>query len=415
MTISGITNIVRPEKMDDLIGLEKIRNKIMMVLEGAKKRQMAVPSFILGGPSGCGKTTVSGIIGNIVGGTVHKCTGTDIKKVDDVYDLVTRVKDNDVVYIEEAHTIGGTGKAGKHIQAVIYEWIEEFRITSGQQGIVNAPAVCFIFATTDPGKLLEPLRNRCTRIDVTLYKLDQLKAILLRAAAKLGHDFSIDEDALEMLAKSSRGLPRVAIMGRLDKILSFMAVHEAPFNVETVDKFFEVMDIDEYGLETNDKIYCHTIHAVMQKQNGRPVAAKTIQQMTGLADNLVEQVIEPYLLQIGFIEITGRGRIITPIGCAKLNLPPIQTTSEEKAKYAHLSLEEDLPKMLEEQASRDLGTQGLMALFGLKYTVPAEREKFRQALEAAGYVSKRRSGIVKKSEEIQGVEETQSELNLSLP
>ena len=391
---NGITNIVRPSTMNDLVGLSTQRRQIEMCLEGSRKRNVAPPSFLMGGPSGCGKTTLASIIGTITGRDVHKITGTDLRTVDDVYDLVTRCKDWDVVYIEEAHTMGGTGKAGKHIQAVIYEWIEDFRITSGQNGIVTAPGVCFIFATTDPGKLLEPLRNRCARVDVKLYTILQLRDIIYNAALKLGYDFSVDEDALYLLAQSSRGLPRVAIMGRLDKILNYMTVHEKQFNLQTVEEFFELMNVNEYGLEANDKLYCETLHTVMTRQEGRPVAAKTIQQMTALADNLVTEVIEPYLLQVGFIEITGRGRVLTPLACSKLGLAPIATTAVERAKYAHLQIE-NLPDMLEDENVRKLGISGLMGLFGMKYSNAVDRETFKVAMESAGYTSKRRAGITK--------------------
>lgn len=391
---SGITNVVRPATFQDVVGMESQIAIIQTNVQGAKKRGTPVRSLLIGGPSGCGKTTLAHVTSLEMGGNIHKIVGTDLGKPDDVLDLVSRCKDGDCVYIEEAHTIGGTGRAGKLVQNTIFEWIEEFRITSGGNGIIICPKVCFIFATTDPGKLLEPLRNRCQRIDVSLYKISHIKEILVKAGLKMGIDLSANEEALTLLAQSSRGLPRVAIMGRLDPLLSYLAVHEQEFNTESLIKFFGMMNINEYGLEANDRLYCEILYDVMSRQDGKPVASKTIEQMTGLADNVVEQVIEPYLLQIRFMQITGRGRILTPTAFAKLGLAPIATNAAEKARYAHATLD-NLPEILEDEKLRNLGTQGVMGLVAMNYFNKEEREEFKTALERAGYRSVQGKGIMK--------------------
>lgn len=391
---TGITNVVRPSTFQDVVGLESQITIIQTNVQGAKKRGTPVRSLMICGPSGCGKTTLAHVTSLELGGDIHKMVGTDLTKPDDVLDMAARSKDGDCIYIEEAHTMGGTGRAGKLVQNTIFEWIEEFKITSGGNGVIPCPKVCFIFATTDPGKLLEPLRNRCQRIDVSLYKIDTIKEILVKAGLKMGIDLSVDDEALTLLAQSSRGLPRIAIMGRLDPLLSYLAVHEQSFNLESLTKFFGIMNINEYGLEANDRLYCETLYDIMSRQEGKPAASKTIQQMTGLADNVVEQVIEPYLLQIKFMQITGRGRILTPTAFAKLGLTPIATNSAEKARYAHAKLE-NLPEILEDDKLRKLGTQALMGMCGMNYFNLEEREEFKTALNRAGYKSVRRSGIIR--------------------
>jgi len=392
---NGITALVRPQTLDDVVGMETNKRVITYYVKGAQARNEPIPSFICGGPPGCGKSTISDIIGKESGGSVHKKMGADLKDIDDVFKLAIDCRDGDCIFIEECEAIGG-GKKGRIVQHYLYEWIENFNLPGSQSfGISIVPKVCFVFATTDPGKLLPALRSRCKRLDVSYYGIEDMSKIILRAALKLGHDFSTDQDALMLLAQSSRGMPRVAIMQRLDALLNVMAVDKLQFNIETVERFLQIMDIHPFGLEPNDIAYCRALYETMQENGGKPVSLKTIQQVTGFADNLVTEVIESYLLQSKLILVSSRGRVLTGKAYEVLKWKPISSSYAEDSHFHQL---DNLGEILQDEGTTELGVQGLMGVFNLKYSDQRDRAAFYAALDKLGYVVKRgrNGGILKK-------------------
>lgn len=394
---NGITAVVRPQTLDEVIGMETNKRIIRYYVQGAKNRGEPLPSFICSGPAGCGKSTIADIIGRESEGKVHKIMGADLKDIDDVFKLAIECRDGDCVFIEESEAIGG-GKKGRVVQHYLYEWIENFNMPGSQAfGLTVVPKVCFVLATTDPGRLLPALRSRCKRLDVSYYGIEDLSKIILKAASKLGHDFSNDMDAVRLLAQSSRGMPRIAIMQRLDALLNVMSVDKLSFNLDAVEQFLQIMDIHPFGLEPNDILYCKTVYETMKENGGRPVSLKIIQQTTGLADNLVTEVIEPYLFQAKFISVSARGRVLTPKAYEVLHWTPVAITAEERAHYQQLD-KVTLQKMIDDGAA-ELGVQALMGCFNLRYRDEKDKAAFYAALDELGYTVRRgrNGGIVKKS------------------
>jgi Holliday junction DNA helicase RuvB len=399
----GITNATRPDSLDDVVGMATAIRKVKLTVLGSQHRNQPPRSLLVTGPSGCGKTTLAKIVNKLLNrpgrpSKLYNIPASDISSLDDLYALASSgVKDNDVIFFEEAHTIGGGGKKAKLIQAALYEWIEDFRLSGmvTQQGMTIAPKVCFIFATTDPGKLLEPLRNRCERIDLQYYSVDEIKIILQRAAVKLGMETPLDEEALDLLAKSCRGIPRVAIMQRLNPIIDMMAVENREFNVGTVEALFELQELHPLGLEANDILYCNQLYTSMKSNGGKPVGSKTLQMMTGLTDNLIENLIEPYLIKSGIVLISSRGRLITDYGYDVLNLKPITTPGTIQHVRVNGPSMDMIDDLLKDQEVIRQGVQSFMAKLGLDYSNITERAAFKAALFDRGYEVKRRAGIVK--------------------
>lgn len=388
----GITTSTRPTTLDEIVGMEHNKQIIKYHVGGSKKLNDPIPSFVIIGPAGCGKSTLAGIIAEISQGQVHKYMGSEIKSPDDIYQIATEVNDGDVVYIEEAHTIGSGGPKSKICQSILYEWIEDFKLTGGGSfGVVTARKVSFVFATTDPGKLTSPLRSRCQTLHVSYYTVDQIKEVLVRAGLKLGMNLQSDEAALHLLAQSSRGTPRVAVMKRLDMVRKVMAEDDLPWSLDTVKHFMNMVGINEWGLEPNDILYCKTLYTKMRENANKPVSRRTMEQSTGFTDNMIESIIEAYLNQIGAIRIERFGRVLTPFGLSLVgatNNAVVQPTITTDIDLTRLRADCSDP------AKRKAGMRGLMAGYQLKYLYPADRERFKDALLACGFIAKRRVGIV---------------------
>ena len=397
---SGITNLTRPDNLDDIVGMQTAIRQVRLSTKGSFLRNQPLPSFLITGPSGCGKSTIAKVIHKEAGNDsrFYNVPASDITSPGDLYQLAQTLRDGDVVFLEEAHALGGGGKKAKIIQSILYEWLEDYKLSGlgAGGGITDAPKVCFIFATTDPGKLLEPLRNRCERIDLQFYSVDEIKTIIIRAAAKLGIGTDLDDEALTMLAKSSRGIPRIAIMQRLRPLMDLMIVENLPFSAETVESLFEFKSLHPLGLEPNDMLYCHCLYESMRANGNKPVSSKTIQSMTGLTDNLVEQLIEPYLMKSGVVVVTGRGRMITDHGFEVLGLKPLlQSGSNASYRLDTSTLEDKIDNLVKDDGILKQGTAAAMAKVGLNYQDITERATFKAALLERGYEIKRKSGIVK--------------------
>lgn len=393
LLMTGITNKVRPTSLDEIVGMEQNKRIVRYSVEGAMKRNEPIPSFIVGGPSGTGKSTISSIIASLTKGEIWKFNGSDIKSADEVYDMAAQVKDGDIVFVEEAHTLGGSGKKAKLVQSILYEWIEDFKLSGGSSyGVLTAPKTSFVFATTDPGQMSEPLRIRCKRLDTNYYSLDEMKEIINRAATKLGLDFATDDAALTLMAQSSRGVPRIAIMQRLDMFLNVAACNNTTYCLDAVQKFLGEMGINDFGLEPNDILYCKTLYEKMSENNNKPVAKKTLEQSTGLADNIVDNIIEPYLQQTGIIKIESKGRILTNKGCEVLGVQP-PLNSMEVLKY-HLD-ENKLTELLDNAEMRKGGMSKMMPALGLNYTNAKDRSMFKAMLIERGWTAVQKAGIIK--------------------
>jgi holliday junction DNA helicase RuvB len=394
-TISGgITTMTRPKSLDEIVGMEHNKKILRYHVVGSKKLGDPLPSFIIVGPAGTGKSTVASIIATYTGGTEHRRSGSDIKSPEDLYDLARVAVDNDIVFIDEAHTIGGGGPKAKICQAILYEWIEDFKLTGGAAfGVAVAPKVCFVLATTDLGKLTKPLQTRCQILHTSYYSVNDIKEILSRAGGKLGLNLVRDDDALTLLAKASRGTPRIAVMQNLDMVRKIMATENLAWSVKTVRHMMQEVGLNEWGLQPNDLLYCRLLYSKIEETGGKPVSKKTMESVTGFTDNYLESVVEGYLSQIGAIRIERGGRVLTEFGYSILGKKPEHGVPIAALKQQAIDVAE-LGKLLVDPAVRSAGMKGLMHRYGLNYGLPDDRAMFQHALRQAGYIAKRRVGIV---------------------
>jgi len=381
----GITTTTRPTTIDQLIGLDHIKNILKYDILGSVKLGQPVPSFIISGPGGTGKSTVSHIIANLTKGNIEKVLGSDVKSPTDLYTIAQRANDGDVIIVEEAHTLN------KKCQAVLLEWMENYKILGGAEfGVLNAPKVCFIFPTTDEGQLSKPFRTRCRILNTSYYKIEEMEEILRRAAKTLELDLDKDPKALRLLAQSSRATPRVAVMHRLDMLRKVMAVDGLEYSFDTVSKTLSMNNINPWGLEHNDLKYCYVLYKKMQDNRGRPVAKKIIIQSTGFNENVIDHVIESYLQQIHFIKVESQGRVLTQLAYEVLDYEPIAAGLEQLKNYSV-----DLNKLAELIKQDEIKSGGMKALapkLGLTYG--RDNGLIQDALRSIGYISKRKSGIV---------------------
>lgn len=393
--MKSITEKTRPTTFDDVVGLQHIKDTVYYDIEGSKKQGVPYPSFIIAGPPGCSKSTVAGIIANLTGGEIHKVLGADLNKPEALYNLAIAAKDNDVIFIEEAHTIGGSSKNSKIVQAILLEWIENHQILGGaDNGVLKVPKVCILLPTTNPGKLTFALRTRCRTLHTSYFSTADLTLIIKKACAKLEIPAN-DDEAIELLAQSSRGTPRIAIMNRLDRLQKIMIVDDIGFTMEAVQKLFKVDGINEYGLEHNDIKYCNLLYDKMIDNGGRPVSKQCLAQASGLSEDMLETVIEAYLQQIGAIQVTTRGRLLMPFGLEIIGRPPIAMSPTDILKERSV----DLASVKEFIAKRGASTTTLkdVAEF-LKLNPTRDAGLIKMCLSKIGYATRRRVGIKKISD-----------------
>lgn len=296
---------IRPKTIEEIIGLDDVKQIIKYDIGGAVKRGSKIPHILLSSPPGLGKTTVAYIVSQIMGGVVHRVLGTDLTSADSVIELASLCKDNDAIFIEEAHGIG------KKASYALLPWMEEFILVNS--GNIPAPKVAFIFATTNAGMLSDAIRNRCRSVHINYYSVEDLKKIIRQAASMINYDIQ-DDEALTILAKSSRGTPRVAIEQRLDRVMNVMAIDNLDFNKETVLKTLNIAHIHPLGLDKADIVYCETLYKLYCSNGYRPVSYGLMCSTTGFSPDVISNVIESYLNQSGIISITPRGRILTELG-----------------------------------------------------------------------------------------------------
>lgn len=378
--------ILRPTTLDEIIGLDHIKQILNYEVVGAQLLNEKPSHIILEGPPGSGKTTVCAVLANIMGGTAHRYLAADLKSPEAVYEMAQSIKDNDTVLLEEAHTMS------RKVESVFLPWFESGELLGGgQYGVINAPKCVFVLATTSSGLISPALRSRCKLLSTSYYSIDDIKTIITNAARKLNVDVT-NREALTLLAQSSRGTPRTALMNRLDPLRKMMAVDHTEFDLESVNNFFKVHKVSPWGLENNDLIYCKALYEKMEVGNGKPVSTRTIAQTTGFAEDIILSVIEPYLNQIGVIRIDTRGRSFTEQGYELLGYNPIVPKLVYGIKSNAINMEE-LKVLLENPSIRQAGMRAVAQHFGLKYG--PDNYLIKEALEKLGYTAVQRIGIIK--------------------
>lgn len=299
---------IRPSTLDEYVGQSEIKENLRVYIKSANMRGETLDHVLLYGPPGLGKTTLAYIIANELGSNIKTASGPSIEKTGDLAAILSTLEEGDVLFIDEIHRIP------RYIEEVLYPAMEDFYldIVVGSEGSsrnikINLPHFTLVGATTRAGDLSSPLRDRFGIISkLNYYTEDELYRIIKRTSKVL--DTPITDDAARILAKRSRGTPRIA--NRLFKrIRDFALVYsDGIINEEVLNNSLERLKVDKNGLDETDRML---LIAIIERFGGGPVGLDALASSIGEESSTIEDVYEPYLLQNGYLKRTPRGRVVT--------------------------------------------------------------------------------------------------------
>jgi Holliday junction DNA helicase RuvB len=308
-TDKELEQTLRPRDFTNYIGQEQLKKNLKLAIAAAKKRGEPIDHVLLHGPPGLGKTTMATVIANEMGAQIRVTSGPAVERAGDLASLLTNLQDSDILFIDEIHRLH------RSIEEVLYAAMEDFKLDiilgkgpSARSLRLDLPKFTIIGATTRTGSLAAPLRDRFGIIHrLDFYKPDEITKIIKRAAKIL--DVKIDDKAADLLAQRSRLTPRIA--NRLLKRSRDYADVNGDGIVDEAAAMaaLELLEVDELGLDSADR---RLLHAIIGQYNGGPVGVETLAALTSEERSTIEDVYEPYLMQIGLLERTSRGRRATP-------------------------------------------------------------------------------------------------------
>jgi Holliday junction DNA helicase RuvB len=314
----SLDTTLRPQSFSEYVGQEKIKRNLGIFIEAAKRRKESVDHVLLYGPAGLGKTTLAHIIAREMGVNIRITSGPAIERVGDLGSILTNLEEGDVLFIDEIHRLN------KQIEEVLYPAMEDYKLDiivgkgpSARTIQLDLPRFTLVGATTRLGSLSNPLRNRfgsTSRLE--FYTQDEMKRIIRRSGTILGID--VAPEGAQAIAGASRSTPRVANR-LLRRVRDFAEIHSKPMIDHAVSReALDLFEVDEIGLEPTDR---NILTTIAQKFKGGPVGVQTIAAVTGEEIETIEDVYEPYLIQLGFLSRTPRGRVMTADGFAHIGFP----------------------------------------------------------------------------------------------
>jgi Holliday junction DNA helicase RuvB len=315
---------LRPRRLDDFVGQERVKEQLAIALAAARSRGEALDHVLLAGPPGLGKTSLAYVIREELGVGIRTVAGPAVERKD-VAAILTSLEERDVLFVDEIHRLA------RAAEEMLYPALEDFRIDivmgqgpAARTLALDLPPFTLVGATTRTGLLTTPLRDRFgMTFRLEYYEPEELTRIVRRSARILAVE--IADEAADEIARRSRGTPRVAnrILRRVRDVAEVR--HEGAVTTEIAHEALELLEVDEHGLERADR---SLLQAIVGKFGGGPVGLSTLAVALGEEPDTIEDVYEPYLLQLGFIQRTPRGRIVTELGREHLGVPAARPSDE---------------------------------------------------------------------------------------
>ena len=308
---------LRAVTLNEYLGQEKIKSSIRISIEAAKLRGEPLDHILLYGPPGLGKTTLAQILANEMGVNIKISSGPAIEKPGDIAAILNGLKPGDILFIDEIHRLN------RVVEEVLYSAMEDYCIDimigkgpAAKSVRMKLPKFTLIGATTRVGMLTAPLRDRFGEIHkLEYYTVDELANIIMKSADRLGT--SLDMDSACELARRSRGTPRIANR-LLKRVRDYALVANSGLITKAItDESLDMLDIDKYGLDASDRRY---LEMIIERFNGGPVGLDTLAASLSEETETIEDVYEPYLLQLGFVQRTPKGRVVTDLSLRHLGL-----------------------------------------------------------------------------------------------